>query len=108
MSESIEQLANKLGIVVRTQGSLRLIQFRDCKKVIEACKSEKLLILGIEAFKLSDSKVIPNPDLIADFSELALKQWDIAYLEVVDSTENYFGLIKDGSDLWFDFVLKKQ
>lgn len=108
MSESIEQLANKLGIVVRTQGSLRLIQFRDCEKVIDVCKSEKLLILGIEAFRLLDGKAISDPDLIADFSELVSKQWDVACFEAAHSAQTYLSIVKDRSDLWFDFVLKRQ
>jgi len=108
MSELIEQLARKVGVDVRPQGSLRLIRLQDCGGIVEACKSGGLLILGIEAFKLADGKVVPYTDLIADFSELASKQWEAAYLEAAHSADIYFSEAKDRTDLWFDFSLRQR
>lgn len=106
MLELIEQLAGKLGIPVRAQGALRLIRLQDCGRIVEACRSSKVLILGIEAFTLSEGKVVPDTDLIADFSELATRQWDAACLESALSAETYFIAIKDRTDVWFDFSLQ--
>lgn len=108
MAELIEQLARQCGIPVRTHGALRLIRREDCGKVIEACKSRDLLILGIEAFKLEGDKVVPDTDLIADFSELASKQWNVACLEAVRSAEVYLGEVTGRTDLWLDFSLRQR
>ena len=105
MSELIEQLACKVAIILRPQGALRLIRQQDCGRIVRACKSDGLLILGIEAFKLAGGKVIPVTDLIADFSELASKQWEAACLQAAHSAEIYFNESKDLTDLWFDFSL---
>lgn len=106
MSELIEQLAGKLGVSVRVQGGLHLIKLQDCGRIVQTCRSDRLLILGIEAFRLSERNVVPDTDWIADFSELASKQWDAACLEAARSAEIYFDKAKDQTDLWFDFALK--
>src|ERR1700692_2278445 len=106
MPELIEQLASKLGIAARSQGALRLIRLQDCGRIVEACKLGKVLILGVEAFRLSEGTVMPDTDMIADFSGLASKQWDAACLEAAHSAEIYFGEAKDRTDLWFDFCLR--
>ncbi len=106
MSEIVEQLAGKLGIPVRTQAGLLLIRLQDCGRIVQACRSSRLLILGIEAFRLSERNVVPDTDWIADFSELASKQWDAACLEAARSAEIYFDRAKDRTDLWFDFSLR--
>ena len=106
MSQLIEQLAGKLGIPVRARGALRLIRLQDCGRIVEACRSSRVLILGIEAFTLSEGKVIPDTDLIADFSELATRQWDAACIEAGLSAETYFSTAKDRTDVWFDFSLR--
>ena len=108
MSELIEQLASDLGITVRPQGGLRLIRSQDCEEIVQACKSNALLILGIEAFILTDGKVVPEMELIADYSELASKDWDAACFEAAQSAESYFGQAKDRTELWFDFCLKRR
>lgn len=105
MSELIEQLAGKLAIPLRAQGALRLIRLQDCSRIVEACKSSGLLILGIEAFRLSGDKVVPDTDLIADFSELASKEWETACLEAASSAAAYFSETKNQTNLWFEFSL---
>jgi hypothetical protein len=106
MSELIEQLAGNFGVPVRTQAGLLLIRLQDCGKIIQACRSSGLLILGIEAFRLSERNVVPDTDWIADFSELASKQWDVACLEAARSADLYFDKAKGRTDLWFDFCLR--
>jgi hypothetical protein len=106
MPELIEELATNLGVRVRSQGGLLLVRLNDCGIIVEACKSSGLLILGIEAFRLSEGKLIPDIDFIADFSELASKPWRVACLEAARSAEIYFAEAKDRTDLWFEFTLK--
>jgi hypothetical protein len=106
MPELIEQLARQLGIQVRAQGALRLIRLQDCQSVIEACKSQKVLILGIEGFTISKGRAKPNMDLIADFSALTAKTWATACLEAAASAAIYFESAKGQEDIFFDFSLK--
>jgi hypothetical protein len=106
MSEVTELLAGRLGIPVRVQGALRLIRLQDFERIVDACRSDKLLILGIEAFTLSEGRVIPETDLIADYSELATKHWDVACLKAARSAEAYFDEAKSRTGLWFDFSLR--
>ncbi len=105
MLEPIEQLAIKLNIPVRSIGGLRLISLGNCGKIVEACKSGEFLILGVEAFKLEGGNTVPETDFIADFSELASKQWDAACVEAASAAEAYFAEVKDRPDWWFDFSL---
>jgi hypothetical protein len=108
MSDPVEDIASERGVAVRREGSLSLICFQDCGTILEACKSHGLLILGIAAFTLSGGKVIPDIDLIADFSELAAKEWNAACLEAVKSAESYFDKVKSRTDLWFNFTLQQR
>jgi len=105
MSELIEQLGVRLGIPVRAQGALRLIRLQDSGRIVEACRTNNFLILGIEAFTFSEGRVIPE-DLIADPSELTTKHWDAACLEAARSAEDYFDEARGRTDLWFDFSLR--
>jgi hypothetical protein len=106
MAELIAQLANNLGVSVRTQTGLQLFRLQDCDTIVQACRSSGLLILGIEAFRLTGRNVVPDTDWIADFSKLASKQWDAACLEAARSAEIYFDKAKNRTDLWFEFSLK--
>lgn len=106
MSELIEQLAGKLGVSVRVQGGLHLIPLHDCGRIVQICRSDRILILGIEGFRLSERNVVPDTDWIADFSDLASKQWDAACFEAARSAEIYFDKAKNQTVLWFDFTLK--
>jgi hypothetical protein len=106
MPELIEQIAGKLGIQMRAQGALRLIRLQDCQRVIAACKAQGVLILGIEGFTISKGKAVPDMDMIADFSTLAAKVWNIACLEAADSAAIYFESVKRQEDMLFDFSLK--
>lgn len=108
MSDLIEKVAGDLGVYVRAHGALRLIGLRDTGRIVEACRSKGLLILGIEAFRLFDGKVIPDVDFIADYSELSSKEWKIAFQEAANSAEDFFSRAKNRADLWFDFNLRAE
>jgi hypothetical protein len=53
MSDLIEAVARELGVAVRREGSMFLFPLHECGRIVEACKSRGLLILGLEAFNLS-------------------------------------------------------
>lgn len=106
MPALIEQLASKTGISVYTHGALRLIRLQDCRCLIEACKAQNVLILGIEGFTISGDKAVPDMDMIADFSALTAKTWDAACLEATASAMIYFDSLKSQGNMYFDFNLK--
>lgn len=102
------QIAEKLGIRVRVEGALDLIALADCGRIIQACKADNVLILGIEAFRFADGKLIPDTSLIADFSELSVVPWRLACRRAARSAHIFFDRINDQSDLWFDFAVREQ
>jgi hypothetical protein len=106
--ELIQQLAAKLNIPIQMRGALQLIQPGDCGKIVEACRAERLLILGIDAFRLVGHQVIPDTDFIADFSELAAKPRVEACEAAALSAEAYFLRATGRTDLFFEFVLRKR
>jgi hypothetical protein len=107
MSKLTERLASQLGVRMRMQAGLRLIALEDCERIVEACKADGFLILGIEAFRLTEVNIVPDTDLIADFSELISMRWDEACVEAARSAKSYFGEAKGRTDLWFDFRLRQ-
>jgi hypothetical protein len=106
MSDLIEHLGDKLGIRVRARGAVRLIPYKDCARIIDACEHERLLIVGIEAFRVVGNEIFPDTDLIADFSELVSEQRPDGCVESVRSARIYFDGIEDGTSLWFHFQLR--
>ena len=107
MSDFVEQLAEAWNIPVRVRGGLPFIRREDCGRIVEECRARKVLILGIDAFRLVGEDTIPEDDLIADFSELVSKPWDIACLQAARAAESYFGEISPTSVLWFEFTLRQ-
>jgi hypothetical protein len=107
MSQLVKQLAVKHNIPVRIQGVLSLIQQGDCEKIIDICKNENILILGIDAFEVKGETIQPDNNLIADFSELTSKEWKVACLQAIRSAEIYFNETNGKENLWFEFSLQK-
>jgi hypothetical protein len=64
--------------------------------------------LGIEAFSLSQGEVIPDMDLIADFSELVKQEWNAGCLQAAHAAQIYFNEAKDRPELWFEFTLMQR
>jgi hypothetical protein len=108
MCALIEKLSGSLGISAKSHGNLTLIAIEDCGRIIEACESSSILILGIEAFRLEEQFVIPEMDLIADYSGLASMPWEDACLEAARSAESYFSKVKGRTELWFEFYLTQR
>lgn len=106
MENIIEKLANDFAIPLRKQGALRLIWCEDAGRIVEACRASNLLILGIEAFTLADGMVVPETDLIADFSDVETIQWNIACIEAAQAADFYFSEAQGRDCLWFDFIIK--
>jgi hypothetical protein len=86
---------------------MTLVDLVDLTKIVHACRFGRVLILGIEAFVVSEGKITPDPDLIADFSSLESMGWERACMEASRSAEAYLQEIKNPL-LWFDLVLKRR
>lgn len=65
-----EKIAHQHGIRMMKYGSLNLIAAEDANKILDAFRSERIQVLGIEGFYLRNKSAIPDMDAIADFSEL--------------------------------------
>lgn len=63
-------LADELGINVVIRGSSCLIPFEHMETVLEACKIKGFTVLGIDGFWKRDGALVPEMDVIADFSTM--------------------------------------
>lgn len=46
-----------------------------CLELVDECERNSLAVVGIEGFKIVDSKVFPKVDLITDWSEIEATNW---------------------------------
>src|SRR5690606_17651262 len=105
-SEIAKRLADSFDIPLQDRRGMILIHLENCGRFVEACDANKVLILGIEGFRLSGGAITPDSDLIADFSDLCSMPWDAACVESVRSAGPYFESARNQGDLWFEFVLQ--
>jgi hypothetical protein len=83
-----------------------LLRQPEALKLVDACRTKKILILGIEAFRLADQYIMPDTDFIADYSELAAPGVEDAWLKSADAAEQYLNeAALTDSGFWFEFVL---
>lgn len=107
MPDPIEQLARDLGIQIENTTGLQLVRAHDAVRIVQRCKLRGVLILGCEAFTLENGRVHPHMDLIADFSELVHRPWNLACHEAARSAEIYLDAAERRPDLWFELVLSE-
>lgn len=67
----IEEVADRAGIQLTERGSLVLVSAGDAMRLLDACESAGLRILGIEGFQVKENSLVPDMDAIADFSSTA-------------------------------------
>lgn len=107
-SEIAKGLADSFDIPLQDRKGMILIHLENSGRFVDACRASKVLILGIEAFRLSDGAITPDSDLIADFSDLCSMPWDAACVESIRAAELYFESARNQGDLWFELVLQEQ
>ncbi|HMS45487.1 MAG TPA: hypothetical protein PKC68_06920 [Alphaproteobacteria bacterium] len=62
-------LANQAEISYRTKAGLTLFTFSNLRKLLEHCRKNKMIILGIEGFWVTNQSICPDMQAIADFSQ---------------------------------------
>lgn len=67
-----EEIAGQVGIKVVKRGSLVLVAYSDAMVLLDGCEAAGMRVLGIEGFLLRGNLVVPDMDLIADFSDMKL------------------------------------
>ena len=64
----VREIATRTGIKVHDDANLELIDLRDGTRFVDACESEGVMILGVEAFEDVGDSVVSRIEEIADFS----------------------------------------
>lgn len=106
MIDPVDELASKLGVNVINQCGQLFIGANDFEKIVYACLDHNYLILGIEAFTLSENVTIPLMDYIADYSDLYRHEpWEEACKIALESAIMYYQDLKNRTDVYFDFVI---
>ena len=106
MIDLVDELASKLGVAIFPRGGLSFISTNDFEKIVYACLDHNYLILGIEAFTLSENATIPLMDYIADYSDLYRHDtWEEACKIAVESAIMYYQGLKNRNEVYFDFVI---
>ena len=82
-------LANKAGISYRTKGGLSLFTFSNLKKLLEHCRKNKIIILGIDGFWVTDQSICPDMKAIADFSQTECISQESRYIETINLAQQF-------------------
>ena len=77
------------------------------QRFLEACQGELLAVIGIEGFTLLDGKLMPDLDLIADFSSFlrADGTWEVLVRQTMHEARLFVGHIPPRPDRWLNFTL---
>jgi hypothetical protein len=84
-----------------------LVHVGDAEKMIAFCERLKLVILGIEGFKEDGFRLIPDMELIADFSALSDLPPNERCSRSVASAELFLKKIPNSPNLLLDFELEE-
>lgn len=106
MGDMIKRIATEAHIdLVDRQCGTFLIRHDDIEKFLEMCKQYNLVILGIEGFQICGKWIIPDPNAIADFSDLPHDtREDWSELSIQESYGFFKSLPKERT-LLFDFCI---
>jgi len=96
---ALEALASKASVKVRYVGALRLIPSSDARRLLEVLRQERVLVMGIEGFRLDNDRPVPDMGAILDLSGV---------LDVDEAFREARGFVNEiaAPDLFVDFVLR--
>ncbi len=100
-----ENLINHSGLDSISRGGEIYLRWESIAKFTNMCTQNNIAIIGIEGFKLKEEKIIPDMDLIADFSCSKDTAWNDYLQGCNESTKLFFDRIVSGSNLIFCFTL---
>lgn len=99
---SILDIAESAGVTVTMHANTELIAIEDAERFVHALERHGLIILGFDGFFLDDPYIIPDMDMIADFSSL-YREADAAQRSVAAAIRILRSAGKPGH--YFDFVV---
>lgn len=70
MKSLAQSLSEAAGVELVQRAALELFHQGDAEKALNACESQGIGIMGIEAFRIEGSSITPDMDWIADYSDL--------------------------------------
>ncbi|MBL8686220.1 MAG: hypothetical protein JNK86_01965 [Alphaproteobacteria bacterium] len=82
-------LANQAKISCLTKAGLTLFTFSNLKKLLEHCRKNKIIILGIDGFWVTDQSTCPDMKAIADFSQTECLSQESRYAETIHLAQQF-------------------
>ena len=67
----VERISTSVGIGVYRSGQMELVAAPDVVRFLTAVSSRGLRVLGLEGFRIVGDRLIPDMDLVADFSSIS-------------------------------------
>lgn len=99
----IELLATVAGVTVKNVGSLVLIASQDVEAFLRAAQVHNVAIIGVEGFQIEEDHVIPDMDVIADFS--SFPHDDRMVTATIEETKRFVVEVAR-QDMCFDFTIE--
>lgn len=66
-----EKIAERVGVNIAKYGSLRVLTCHDAAVFLDGCEAAGVRVLGIEGFLIREDSVVPDMNVIADFSDIS-------------------------------------
>jgi len=98
-----EQVAQRIGLSLRVIGGAPLVAAKDAERFIAGCQQGRILVLGIEGFRLEGGSLVPDMDAIADFASPILPT-----LARSIAASRRFLLKVNQPGMWFNFTLQHE
>jgi hypothetical protein len=76
--------------------------------VLKRCAEEGVAIIGIEGFRLSGESIVPDTELIADYSEYQSEDWDAIVRGSLSDAQMFFNEAPNDSGLVYNFVFRSK
>jgi hypothetical protein len=103
----VATVAERLGLAVLQRGRLELLDLSAARQLIQACPQERAAVVGIEGFRVTAERTVPEMEAIADFSEIADLAWPDRVTRSVAEAQAFLDEIND-PDLWFELELVQE
>ena len=100
----VASIAHKLGLQILTRCDIELVDLRAAQRIIDACRQERVTVLGIEGFHVRGNQTVPDMNAIADFSAVAGLPWPERVERSVTDAKAFLGSVSDRG-LLFDLTL---
>jgi hypothetical protein len=88
----------------KTHGNMSLFDTKDALQVLNYCEANGVSIFGIEGFHLTENKIVPDMDYIADFSIAIEQEGDDFQKKSLEWSRSFMNEIFD-KNIFLEFTL---